>query len=214
MKRCPQCGQAYSDAIQTCPKCKIFLNSISSNTSTGAYTPQNVAPQKVNGDFKQTTVIGNNSSFQSTVVGNNTSILNLNSNGNIVYGVLGAVLYSLAAVVVGVIILNIGYISGWVGIGMFCLAFSGYLKFGKPQSGSIIPLIVSVIVTLVMAYLTVYFYYVIALREYGMSFKLYVMIPGAKQEFNDILLQYYGMIAIAAGIYAGSIFHKKRKIKK
>lgn len=45
MKKCPNCGRAYSDMVSVCPECKVSLNGSANGSQTYQNPPQQQPPQ-------------------------------------------------------------------------------------------------------------------------------------------------------------------------
>lgn len=73
------------------------------------------------------------------------------SNGNILLGIIGAILFSLIGAAIYFVIYQLGIVAGICGFAIFYLSYLGYRLFaGIKKQTSIVGLVVAVILTIVM----------------------------------------------------------------
>ena len=106
MKKCSQCGRAYSDLVNTCSYCGTPLNGGATSGPAQkqhpgqTYTPP-VAP----------------------------------ATENVGKGVLGALLFAVGGLILQIVLINVNIIAGLAGIATYFLAITGYQKFSGIGSG-------------------------------------------------------------------------------
>lgn len=127
--------------------------------------------------------------------------------GNLLLGIIGAILGSLLGVVVWVAIYQIGFIAGIAGFLMFYAAFQGYQKLGKrnDMTGIVISIIISVFMLVFAEILCIL---IAMVKEYSMLFGytifdcIYLLprlfkIPNAMAQIIKELFMGYLLMAFA-----------------
>lgn len=56
MKKCPNCGRAYSDMVSVCPECKVSLNGSANGSQTYQNPPQPTQPPQPSQQYNQAPV--------------------------------------------------------------------------------------------------------------------------------------------------------------
>lgn len=148
MKKCNYCGTAVEDSAKFCTACGS--SNFAENIPPVSAQPQPaVQPQQ--------------------------SPVDINDNGNILAGVVGAFLLSIVGAFLYFIIYQAGFIAGICGLVIFVLANFGYGLFAKTKNKvSLVALITSIVVSVVMIFVAEYVSVAYAvyegLQDYGMSF--------------------------------------------
>ena len=206
MKKCNNCGTQVQENDLYCPNC--------GSPDFSAIPTMNGQPVDVNG---QPIPMGNVYQPQPEN--------GLDANGNVGMGAVGAVLFSLAGVVLYFIIYQIGYISGICGFVMFTLAMLGYTKLGKPQKknpmiGIVIASVVTIVMVFVAEYVSMAYTLYDVLQEEGYTdvglFDALEIMPDflSEPEVKEALIEdlIYAYVFAAANI-AISLFSARKKAK-
>ncbi len=134
--------------------------------------------------------------------------VNINDNGNILAGVVGAFLFAMIGGLLYFVIYQAGFIAGICGLVMFVLANFGYGLLARTQNKlSLVGLISAIVATVVMIFVAeyvsiafdLYEYY----KDYGMSFfDALQALPEAfsDSEFIGELVKELGMAYLFAAI--------------
>lgn len=136
------------------------------------------------------------------------------ANGNILLGIIGAILFSLIGAAIYFVIYQLGIIAGICGLAIFYLSYFGYGLFAKTnKKASIVGLVVSVILTIVMILVAEYasISYVIynELKGFGMTFAEAIKLTpdfiaeadiGAEVAGDLAFAYIFGFIAIISNI--------------
>ena len=184
--------------------------------TTQSETTQNALDRFENDVFGTSTVYNTFESQESKNAPENT-------NGNVVAGVVGAFLFALLGGVLYFIIYQFGVIAGICGLVMFVLANFGYGLFAKAKNTCVAGIITSVIVTLVMIFVSEYVcisYEIFqAYKDYGITiFDAIVATPDFLKDpeilsavGGDLLFAYlFGVVAMISSI-VNMIKAKKNK---
>lgn len=202
MKNCNICGSQIDDAAKFCTVCGSPQEQTAQPNAPvqdpSAYAPQNTA---VNEDYK-------------------------GDNGNILAGIIGAALFSLAGALLYFLIYQLGYIAGICGLVIFLLAKFGYKLFSKTKdpnckAGIIIAVLITVVVIYLAEYASVSYAILDAVHEMGYTDATFADAieatsaaledPEAKGEFISELVMAYGFTLLAC---AGSIVSALKGKKK
>lgn len=223
MKRCPQCGRAYSDLMSTCSYCGSAL---AGNAGTEpapkppvqqAYQPQTPPAQQT---YKPTTPPVQQSYTppvkpvappvqQTRPVTSATRPATAPvqskpapTKENVGNGVLGALLFGLGGAVLQAVILNLGKVAAIAGIVCFLLAMLGYKKFsGIGENPSKVAPWVCALVSLGMLFLgTVAGYAVYINNQIGIGIGNAVQIVFASSELLEAMGSDMGMSVVLWGI--------------
>ncbi len=214
MKRCNYCGTVAEDNVNFCASC-----------GAQAFTPmdnQNPAPNM--GNQPPAPGMGYQpyaAPAPNPVMPAAPAATNINENGNIALGFLGALLFSVLGGVVYVLLYQAEIVASIAGFLMFFLAGVGYRLFAKTKNKcSIAGLVCSIIVTAVMVYLAQYVGAAWTIKDvFGSNMSLleavealpeWLKLPGMQDAFNSDLTMGYVFAAIGC---AGSIIAiiKERK---
>ena len=169
MKKCSQCGRAYSDLITTCSYCGAPLGGSAPAGSGKPVPPVQPAPQPVRSSTPpvqpapQPVRSSTPTAQPAPAAGSTTE--------NVGKGFLGACLFAIGGAVIQAILINIGIVAAIAGIVTYFLAIYGYQKFsGSGNVSSKKAIWIGIPVSLLMIILgTAFGYSFYAAREWGVS---------------------------------------------
>ena len=148
MKKCNRCGALADDQSRYCTLCG------SSEFTSAETDPASQSPQA-----------------------ESAPVVDINDNGNIIAGIVGAFLFSLLGGLLYFLIYQLNVIAGICGLAIFVLANFGYGLFAKTKNKASI---VALIVSIVMMGITIY------LAEYlCLSFEIYQTFKTSGVTFLD-----------------------------
>ena len=205
MKKCNNCGAYMEDQKILCGTADVMQSQQQSVNSTGGTSNLQLDDQ----------VQAYPPVYQITNV--SAEDAGEDGNGNILAGVVGALLFSLGGGILYFIIYQIGFIAGICGLVIFVLANLGYSVFARTKNkASKVALIVSIAVTIVMIFLSEYISlsfeaYKVFKDYYGSAvsiFKIIRFFPKflsdadiAKLFIHDLLFAYaFGFLATIGNI--------------
>ena len=132
MKRCNQCGRAYSDLVNTCSYCGTPLPGSAASGSAPKQPPRQTYTPPVQ---PQPPVQPPVQPYTPPVqpFANRTTPAAVTE--NVGKGILGAFLFSIGGMIVQIILINVDIIAALAGIATYLLAITGYQKFSGIGSG-------------------------------------------------------------------------------
>ncbi len=209
MKICQQCGAVAQDTDRFCQMCGCSSFSEMQQQNQPVYAQQQYAQPVQQPAYTQTV---QQPVFAQPVVPQANPVDM--SNGNIPLGIIGAVLFSLAGVLLYIIVYQIGFVAGICGLAIFLLANFGYRFFaGIKHKTSMVGLITSVIVMVVMIFVAFYGAIVTSVAmeavNYGFDFNSglelgFELAPEVIEEgevISDLIFSYvFGIVASISNI--------------
>lgn len=145
MKKCNNCGTQNEEQANFCVSCG------SSDFSANEQSVQNLNDQVQGQDDSPIY----NPAYQ--VQNNESNDTDINDNGNIIAGIVGAFLFSIIGGLLYFVIYQVGIIAGICGLVIFVLANFGYGLFAKTKNkASVVGLFSSIIITIIMIFLSEY----------------------------------------------------------
>lgn len=146
MKKCNKCGTQVEDQSNFCISC--------GGSDFSAVVASNEQPiQQLNDQVQNyPPIYAPAYQVQNVEADDETD----KGNGNILAGVVGAVLFSLIGGLLYFVIYQIGVIAGICGLAIFVLANFGYNLFAKGNKNTIVSLVVSIIMMIVTIFLAEY----------------------------------------------------------
>ena len=133
MKKCSQCGRAYSDLVNTCSYCGAPLNGGATSGPAQKQQPRQTytPPVRPSTPPVQPPVQPYTPPVQPTAPQTAPAAVT----ENVGKGVLGAFLFAIGGLIVQIILINMNIIAALAGIVTYLLAITGYQKFSGIGSG-------------------------------------------------------------------------------
>lgn len=133
MKKCSQCGRAYSDLVNTCSYCGMPLNGGATSGPAQKQQPRQTytPPVRPNTPPVQPPVQSYTPPVQPTAPQTAPAAVT----ENVGKGILGAFLFAIGGLIVQIILININIIAALAGIVTYLLAITGYQKFSGIGNG-------------------------------------------------------------------------------
>lgn len=237
MKRCSQCGRAYSDLVNTCSYCGTPL---SGGATSGpaqkqqprqTYTPP-VRPNTPPVRPSTPPVQSYTPPVQSYTPPVRPSTPPVQSNTppvrpiapqttpaavteNVGKGILGAFLFSIGGLIVQIILININIIAALAGIVTYLLAITGYQKFSGIGSGNSKKAVwICIPISLLMIGLGTFMGYgIYAGRIWGIPASEALSVIQADQELMDSVMADFGKTAAFWGVSIVYSLIRSRKKK-
>ena len=144
MKKCSQCGRAYSDLVNTCSYCGMPLNGGATSGPAQKQQPRQTytPPVRPNTPPVQPPVQSNTPPVQPPVQSYTPPVQPTAPQTapaavteNVGKGILGAFLFAIGGLIVQIILININIIAALAGIATYLLAITGYQKFSGIGNG-------------------------------------------------------------------------------
>ena len=134
MKKCSQCGRAYSDLVNTCSYCGAPLNGGATSGPAQKQQPRQTytPPVRPSTPPVQPPVQPYTPPVQPIAPQTAPAAVT----ENVGKGVLGAFLFAIGGLIVQIILININIIAALAGIVTYLLAITGYQKFSGIGSGN------------------------------------------------------------------------------
>ena len=133
MKKCSQCGRAYSDLVNTCSYCGAPLNGGATSGPAQKQQPRQTytPPVRPSTPPVQPPVQPYTPPVQPIAPQTAPAAVT----ENVGKGILGAFLFAIGGLIVQIILINMNIIAALAGIVTYLLAFSGYQKFSGIGKG-------------------------------------------------------------------------------
>ena len=133
MKKCSQCGRAYSDLVNTCSYCGAPLNGGATSGPAQKQQPRQTytPPVRPSTPPVQPPVQPYTPPVQPTAPQTAPAAVT----ENVGKGILGAFLFAIGGLIAQIILININIIAALAGIVTYLLAITGYQKFSGIGSG-------------------------------------------------------------------------------
>ena len=133
MKKCSQCGRAYSDLVNTCSYCGAPLNGGATSGPAQKQQPRQTytPPVRPSTPPVQPPVQPYTPPVRPTAPQTAPAAVT----ENVGKGILGAFLFAIGGLIVQIILININIIAALAGIVTYLLAITGYQKFSGIGSG-------------------------------------------------------------------------------
>ena len=133
MKKCSQCGRAYSDLVNTCSYCGAPLNGGATSGPAQKQQPRQTytPPVRPSTPPVQPPVQPYTPPVQPTAPKTAPAAVT----ENVGKGILGAFLFAIGGLIVQIVLININIIAALAGIVTYLLAITGYQKFSGIGSG-------------------------------------------------------------------------------
>ena len=134
MKKCSQCGRAYSDLVNTCSYCGTPLNGGATSGPAQKQQPRQTytPPVRPSTPPVQPPVQPYTPPVQPTAPQTAPAAVT----ENVGKGILGAFLFAIGGLIVQIILINMNIIAALAGIVTYLLAITGYQKFSGIGSGN------------------------------------------------------------------------------
>ncbi len=200
MKKCNVCGARLDDTAVACDFCGSADLEIISSQNSESNVSDNSYPAPVG------------------------EVIDINDNGNIVLGVIGAFLFSIVGGILYFVIYQFGFLAGICGFVMFALANFGYRTFAKTKNKlSIAALASAIVATIIMILFAEYAclafdFYKFFEAEGATIFDAIVLVPsylteeGVRAILGDLAFSYIFAI-LATGRNVADIIKARKNSK-
>ena len=213
MKKCSQCGRAYSDLVNTCSYCGAPLNGGATSGPAQKQQPRQTytPPVRPSTPPVQPPVQPYTPPVQPFA--NRTAPAAVTE--NVGKGVLGAFLFAIGGLIVQIILINMNIIAALAGIVTYLLAITGYQKFSGIGSGdSKKAMWICIPISLLMIALGTFMGYgIYAGRMWGIPASEALRVIQMDQELMDAVMGDFGKTVAFWGVSVVISLIRSRKKK-
>ena len=212
MKKCSQCGRAYSDLVNTCSYCGTPLNGGATSGSAQKQQPRQTytPPVRPSTPPVQPPVQPYTPPVQPIAPQTAPAAVT----ENVGKGILGAFLFAIGGLIVQIILINMNIIAALAGIVTYLLAITGYQKFSGIGNGDSKKAIwICIPISLLMLCLGTFMGYgIYAGRIWGIPASEALRVIQTDQELMDAVMSDFGKTVVFWGISVVlSLFRGRKK---
>ena len=211
MKKCSQCGRAYSDLVNTCSYCGTPLNGGATSGPAQKQQPRQTYTPPVRPNTPPV------QPFPYTPpeppIAPQTAPAAVTE--NVGKGILGAFLFAIGGLIVQIILININIIAALAGIITYILAITGYQKFSGIGSGDSKKAVwICIPISLLMLCLGTFMGYgIYAGRMWGIPASEALRVIQTEQELMDAVMEDFVMTVVFWGASVVILLIRRRKKK-
>ena len=211
MKKCSQCGRAYSDLVNTCSYCGTPLNGGATSGSSQKQQPRQTYTPPVRPNTPPV------QPFPYTPpeppIAPQTAPAAVTE--NVGKGILGAFLFAIGGLIVQIILININIIAALAGIITYILAITGYQKFSGIGSGDSKKAVwICIPISLLMLCLGTFMGYgIYAGRIWGIPASEALRVIQTEQELMDAVMEDFVKTVVFWGASVVILLIRRRKKK-
>ena len=202
MKKCSQCGRAYSDLVNTCSYCGAPLNGGATSGPAQKQQPRQTYTPPVRPSTPP---------VQPTAPQTAPAAVT----ENVGKGILGAFLFAIGGLIVQIILINMNIIAALAGIVTYLLAITGYQKFSGIGNGdSKKAMWICIPISLLMIALGTFMGYgIYAGRMWGIPASEALRVIQMDQELMDAVMGDFGKTVAFWGVSVVISLIRSRKKK-
>lgn len=206
MKKCSQCGRAYSDLVNTCSYCGTPLNGGATSGPAQKQEPRQTYTPPVQPPVQPYTPPVRPITPQTAPA----AVME-----NVGKGILGAFLFAIGGLIVQIILININIIAALAGIVTYLLAITGYQKFSGIGSGDSKKAVwICIPISLLMLCLGTFMGYgIYASRMWGIPASEALRVIQTDQELMDAVMADFGKTVAFWGVSVVFSLIRSRKKK-
>lgn len=211
MKKCSQCGRAYSDLVNTCSYCGMPLNGGATSGPAQKQQPRQTYTPPVRPNTPPV------QPFPYTPpeppIAPQTAPAAVTE--NVGKGILGAFLFAIGGLIVQIILININIIAALAGIITYILAITGYQKFSGIGSGDSKKAVwICIPISLLMLCLGTFMGYgIYAGRIWGIPASEALRVIQTEQELMDAVMEDFVKTVVFWGASVVILLIRRRKKK-
>lgn len=206
MKKCSQCGRAYSDLVNTCSYCGTPLNGGATSGPAQKQQPRQTYTPPVQPPVQP---------YTPPVRPITPRTAPAAVTENVGKGILGAFLFAIGGLIAQIILININIIAALAGIVTYLLAITGYQKFSGIGSGDSKKAVwICIPISLLMLCLGTFMGYgILAGRMWGIPASEALSVIQTDQELMDAVMADFGKTVVFWGVSVVFSLIRSRKKK-
>lgn len=206
MKKCSQCGRAYSDLVNTCSYCGTPLNGGATSGPAQKQHPGQTYTPPVQPPVQP---------YTPPVRPITPRTAPAAVTENVGKGILGAFLFAIGGLIAQIILININIIAALAGIVTYLLAITGYQKFSGIGSGDSKKAVwICIPISLLMLCLGTFMGYgILAGRMWGIPASEALSVIQMDQELMDAVMADFGKTVAFWGVSVVFSLIRSRKKK-
>ena len=206
MKKCSQCGRAYSDLVNTCSYCGTPLNGGATSGPAQKQQPRQTYTPPVQPPVQP---------YTPPVRPITPKTAPAAVTENVGKGILGAFLFAIGGLIVQIILININIIAALAGIVTYLLAITGYQKFSGIGNGDSKKAVwICIPISLLMLCLGTFMGYGILFgRMWGIPASEALRVIQTDQELMDAVMEDFVKTVVFWGASVVILLIRRRKKK-
>lgn len=211
MKKCSQCGRAYSDLVNTCSYCGMPLNGGATSGPAQKQQPRQTYTPPVRPNTPPVQPVPYTP--PEPPIAPQTAPAAVTE--NVGKGILGAFLFAIGGLIVQIILININIIAALAGIITYILAITGYQKFSGIGSGDSKKAVwICIPISLLMLCLGTFMGYgIYAGRIWGIPASEALRVIQTEQELMDAVMEDFVKTVVFWGASVVILLIRRRKKK-